>query len=540
MIIRELVTRIGFQFDKTGFDRAASNIEELKHRVLGLAQAFSLPVFAEGLKHLVYGAVELGSRLNDTAEAFGITTEALQRFQYVAGLSGIKAAQFNAAMGPLSRQIFAAGEGSKEAAALFHKFGISFKDTHGNLLPTEEVIGNIAERISKMTDPAEQAGLAMKFFGRSGARLVPILKQGREGLRKAGLGLERLGGPVSKEAIEALDALGDRTDESHTAFERLKVSIAMGVVPVFTKMATALGSAYGSLSKLVERTHIAQAAILGLGTVLTFFALRAAIAFLPVLLPLTLTAAGIAVLTLAYEDLWVSLKGGDSLLNRFVKWCHTAKDSADGLAGAIARIGDYLFNLTAPLERLMDMADRAPTLETKARIAPGGQIDETPRINGQAVEKRVRKAPFGLGPDVTYYVPAPVDPATGVPNALDASNTNDVQQNGSPLLTPKEFRNRYDIDLDRRLDRGRYGEDAKPLLSSPGPLLTTSEQAAPQGGGGSVDNSQIHVEAPITITQLPGEDGEALAARMRQQFDTTLRKVVKDARAATLPRVKVQ
>lgn len=494
MIIRELVTRLGFQFDKTGFDRAASNIDALKSKVMDLAAAFSLPAFASGLKHLVYGAVELGSKLQDTAEQFGISTEALQRFQYVAGSVGIQAAQFNAAMSPLSRQIYAAGEGSKEAAALFHKYGIAFKDARGHLLPTEEVIGNIAESISKIKDPAEQAGVSMKFFGRAGARLVPILKKGREGLRQAGLGLERLGGPVTQETIDSLDDLGDRTDETTIAFTRLKVAIATGVLPVFTSVVTGIGSAIGTLSRMVDRTHIAQAAIIALGATLSFFALRAAVAFLPVLLPLALAAAGIGVLIIAYEDLWVALQGGDSLLGRFVKWCETAKDSATGLAGAIARIGHYLFTLLSPAERLMDMFDRAE------------KFDGDNRIRGQSYDKKVRRG-IGGAPDVTYYVPSPVDPLTGVPNALDPTDPNDARTpptiNGSPLLTDHE---RYLRDRENR--------------NSP-----------------VIDNSQVNLDAVFNVTQRPGEDGEALAVRMRREMETTINKLVKDARAANLPRV---
>lgn len=495
MIIRELVTRIGFQFDKTGFDRAASNIDELKSKVTQLAAAFSLPVFISGVRNLVNEAASLGSHISDTAEQFGVSIEALQRYQYTANLAGVKTEQFNAALAPLSRQIFEAGNGSKEAAEIFRKFGVALKDSSGKALSTEEVIGSIADQIAKIDDPAKQAGLAMRFFGRSGSKLVPILKQGREGLRQIGLGLDRLGGPISKEAAESLDALDDRTAEVNTAFARLKVSIAMGLVPWFTRMTEAAGTAYGALSKMIERTHIAQAAIIGLGTVLTFFALRAAVAFLPVLAPLALTAAGVSLLILAYEDLWVTLKGGDSLLSRFVKWCATAKDTADGLAGVIARLGDYLFNLTAPLERLMDMGDRSV------------KLDANNRINGQAYEKKVRKG-IGGAPDVTYYVPAAVDPISGVPNSIDNLDPSNARNapviNGSPMLTDHE-----------QFMRDRSNRNS--------PVI---------------DNSQVKLDAVFNITQRPGEDGEALAARMRQDFDTTVRKMVNDARAATLPRVK--
>lgn len=503
MIVRELVTKLGFQYDPTPVKKADADTNALKGKIEGLLGLLTSGAIANGFRRLVYGAVEIGSRLNDTAEQFGISTEALQRFQYTAGLAGVKAEQFNAAMGPLSRQIFAAGEGSKEAAGLFHKFGIAFKDAKGDLLPTEEVIGNIAERISKIDSPAEQAGLAMKFFGRAGARLVPILKQGREGLRQAGLGLERLGGPISKETIEALDSLGDRTDELHLAFSNLKVIIASYLVPAFTSVVTWLGTAVGSFRKIVEQSKIAQSAMIALAGIMAFFALRAVISLAPVLLPIIGIAAGVAGLVLLFDELWVTLKGGDSLLNRFVTWCTDSTIKAEGLLGVIKEIGNTIFTLGDKVYDFLHPDEARSganagrnngSVHAKYTSEDGSTLTDE---NGRKLERRQTEGFMGFGKK-TYYVPA------------GGGDTNDL----APV--------------------GAGGEGGYNTLG-PGNISDLAPMIRPQtllGGGSSIKN-----DVQITVNPSAGMDEQALAVHVKQQFDAHLSNAVKNARAATLPSV---
>lgn len=512
MIVRELVTKLGFQYDPTPVKKADADTDALKGKLEGLLGLFTAGAIAAGFQRLVHGAVEVASRLNDTANQFGISTEALQRFQYTAGLAGVKAEQFNAAMGPLSRQIFAAGEGSKEAAGLFHKFGIAFKDSKGELLPTEEVIGNIAERISKIESPAEQAGLAMKFFGRAGAKLVPVLKGGREALRQAGLGMERLGGPIAQETIESLDTLGDRTDELHTSFTNLKVVIASYLAPALTSVVTWLGTAVGSFRKIVENSRLAQSAMLTLAGVMAFFALRAVIALAPVLLPIMGIAAGIGLLVLGFDELWVTFKGGDSLLNRFVKWCTDSTVKAEGLLGVIKAIGNEVFTL----------GDKVYDFLHPDEAKSGQQGKNGGPIQTKYVDENGK---FLQGEDgVTYQK---------VEAAYD-----ERQDWLSRKLFGKLQREHYvpvgapGGDINDLAPMGAGGEGGYNTLG-PGDINDLAPMVRPQGGGATNVKNDVQIE----VHAAPGMSAADVGIEVKRQFQDEMTKAVKGARAATLPSV---
>lgn len=557
MIIRELVTKLGFQFDGTVLARADKKVSDFKTNAVGLASVMGqqsagimgvnaalgqsnaliagvsssmtvlakntqpavkqvseltnklkdlATLFASGaivkyIVNMVHHAVELGSRIQDTSDRFGVATESLQRFQYVAAMNGVRAEQFNDALAPLSRSIYAAGHGSKEAAAQFTKYGIALKDSHGKLLPTEEVIGNIAEAVSKVKDPAEAAGLAMKFFGRNGAKLVPVLKKGRQGLHAAMQELDQLGGPVSADTINALANLGDRVEVVDGAFENLKMTVVAGLVPAFTAIINYVGGAIGTFKRWIEASHIAQAAFIALGTVIGFFALRALVAMAPVLIPLGLIAAGVVLLTLAFEDMWVTLKGGDSLLGRFVKWCDDSNTSATGLLKTIHDIGHAVFGLGEkvydalhPFEpKAGDQNDPANSPMQGYNDAYGG-FTNTDGKRFKRIKPENKGDPLGRwlhGDAPDMYLPAEGDTAGLAPMN---GNSDFGTLAGGAELGPMRDRNGF------------------------GSMQTTN-------------NTEVKIE----VHPSQGMNEEQLAVFTKQQFDNHFGKVVKNARAATLP-----
>lgn len=65
----------------------------------------------------------------------------------------------------------------------------------------EQEMFKIADRLSRIEDPGERARVAIEAFGKSGAKLIPILKDGADGVRKLG---EEFG-KFSEEEIEDIE-----------------------------------------------------------------------------------------------------------------------------------------------------------------------------------------------------------------------------------------------------------------------------------------------------------------------------------------------
>ncbi|MBS4048579.1 MAG: phage tail tape measure protein, partial [Alphaproteobacteria bacterium] len=161
------------------------------------------------------------------AEQLGVSTDALQAYQFAATQSGIKSEELNTALARLSRTVGEAANGSTNAIKAFRDLGVGILDAGGNLRATEDILGDVATAIAAIDDPARRAAAAVDFFGKSGQKLLPLLSGGKQGLdgfiesaRKAGVILD-------KDLIAAADKASDRISAltfKLTAFGKIAVA----------------------------------------------------------------------------------------------------------------------------------------------------------------------------------------------------------------------------------------------------------------------------------------------------------------------------
>ncbi|HBZ58591.1 MAG TPA: hypothetical protein DEO49_05535 [Sutterella sp.] len=106
----------------------------------------------------------------------------------------------------------AAGNNAK-AASLFKTLGISLKDAQGKVRNAADVMPQLAEAMRLNENPALRTQMAMDLFGRSGKKLIPLLKQGSAGLRAMSQRAKDLGIVVSSEAVAAGGELNNTFSE---------------------------------------------------------------------------------------------------------------------------------------------------------------------------------------------------------------------------------------------------------------------------------------------------------------------------------------
>ena len=148
--------------------------EHLKKYVGVFAGIFA----AHELKEFFEATIEQAAHLQDLSEKLGVGTDELQKFQFAAKLAGVDSEGAAGAIGKLNRAIGQAIGGSKEAKEKFEKLGIELKEKNGDLRGAGEVILDLADKMKELKSAPEKTALAMKFFGRSGAALVPMLQEG--------------------------------------------------------------------------------------------------------------------------------------------------------------------------------------------------------------------------------------------------------------------------------------------------------------------------------------------------------------------------
>lgn len=226
--------------------RLASGATAAGTAIAGFAAGFSVLAAGQYVRSLLDAAGGLG----ELAEQAGVGTDALQILQFAGAAAGVSAEQLQGALQQLTRRIGEAGTGSGEMAKAFYELGISARNTDGSLRSTEDVLGDIADRIAAAEDPAERARIAVELFGRSGQTLLPILSQGRAGLQEFEASARAAGVVLSGTLIGQADAAGDSIGALILRVTALQQRLAALSAPTITAAVARLDEALTALGRL--------------------------------------------------------------------------------------------------------------------------------------------------------------------------------------------------------------------------------------------------------------------------------------------------
>lgn len=246
------------------------------------------------------------SHIQDLADKAGISTEAVQKLDFVAKQTGSTFDEISGAIAQMSNRLV---EGDKSAVAGLERMGLSVSTLRS--LSPDKAFEEIAAAIAKVPDPMEQSKLAMDLFGKSGAQLLPTLKADIEGLSAAA--------PImGDEMVKAGDKFDDSMAKVQARLDVLKAQSLLPVLEVFDALPgsvqTGVAAFVGLLPTITSVTS-AFALIVGPGAigaaVATFFTTTLPAAFaavVPFLGPVGIIAAGVAAVVIAWKN-WDTIVG---------------------------------------------------------------------------------------------------------------------------------------------------------------------------------------------------------------------------------------
>lgn len=141
--------------------------------------AFALAVgveSVEALKELVLHTLETAAALQHLSEQTGASAQALSGFAPVATISGTAMDQIGVGLVKLSKGLAGVDDETKGATQALAFLGIKAKDAGGNLRDPAEVMNDIALKLGDFQDGAGKTAIALELFGKSGATMLPFLK----------------------------------------------------------------------------------------------------------------------------------------------------------------------------------------------------------------------------------------------------------------------------------------------------------------------------------------------------------------------------
>lgn len=204
--------------------------------VAALGNGFKSLLPALGVAALVgfaKSSLAAAADIGEMAEQLGISTDALQTYQFAAGQSGVKAEEMQTAVARLTRTIGDASNGNSEAIKSFRDLGIGILDAGGNLRTTEAILNDIADAIERTEDPAKRAAAAVDFFGKSGQKLLPLLSGGSAGIRAFTAEARAAGQVISNALIKDADAAADKMAALNAQIQKFgQLGAAFGAGPI--------------------------------------------------------------------------------------------------------------------------------------------------------------------------------------------------------------------------------------------------------------------------------------------------------------------
>jgi hypothetical protein len=185
-------------------------------------------------------------RLGQLADRLGVSFNFVQVLEAAADETGSSVEALGGSFTKFLRTVNEARNGTKSAVAAFKDLRISADDVRDG--DPEALFTRTAEALLRLPDPAQRTATAMALFGKSGAELLPVLKQ----LGTAAIDLERIGGALTEQQRADLDAFGDAMDRVGIASDGLWKQITANFAGIGKSVSDSTAESIGGLNRFIR------------------------------------------------------------------------------------------------------------------------------------------------------------------------------------------------------------------------------------------------------------------------------------------------
>ena len=210
-------------------------------RLGALAGRLSLLFGAAGGGAFALGteAATAAAEASKFASMVGLSTGNWQEYAGAATMAGMEADELASLMLTLQERAVNAARGEKGDIEMLKLMGISAKNAKGELKNADTLLLELADRVKKMREAGEMgkaAGIMNQLGGEEGARLLDLLKNGREGLLAMRKEARELGLVLSDETLESALEYGSAINRVKATFRGLGLTLGTAFLPSLTKL----------------------------------------------------------------------------------------------------------------------------------------------------------------------------------------------------------------------------------------------------------------------------------------------------------------
>ncbi len=198
--------------------------------VVGAAAAAALTALTVRSFESIDALAKVSDRLN-------VSTQALAAFHVAGDLAGVGGEELDRNLQKMTRTIAEAAVGTGAAKDELRALGLDARQLAQ--LPLDEQFRQIASRIGEVDNASQQLRISIALFGREGAGMVNLMREGSEAFDEARAFAERFGLAVSRVDAAKIEQANDAAALAMKVFEGLGNIIAVEVAPYVTGIANA-------------------------------------------------------------------------------------------------------------------------------------------------------------------------------------------------------------------------------------------------------------------------------------------------------------
>ncbi len=221
---------------ETDTKRAQKRLEELKKEAqdMGKAIGLSFSGFATGAALMIKSSIDTMDAMSKLAQQSGVTVEQFSGLAYAADLAGISQDDLASSLVKLNRSMFDVFSGAEDAGKGFAALGVEVVNADGTIKDSTALMQELAGKFSAMKDGAEKTAIAVDIFGKSGAKMIPLLNGGSEGITELIAEAETLGIVLSTDTAKRAEEFNDIITRLQGSVQGLANRTSVELIPAMT------------------------------------------------------------------------------------------------------------------------------------------------------------------------------------------------------------------------------------------------------------------------------------------------------------------
>jgi hypothetical protein len=243
-----------------GVEGKAKNLGMAVRGVGNAFKALFAAAAVAGFSAFVKGAIDSADAFGKLSTRTGIAADKLQAFANAGKLADVSQSDLETGLRTLARTQGEAADGVKTYSEAYAKLGLSVKRADGSLKPSDQLLGEIADKFADLPNGPEKAAIAMDIFGRSGSKLITMLNGGSEAL-------ERFNYETSENFAQNAEYFNDQISILQIQFDGFRKQLADALLPALNAILEVFSDLFDSGQDFTPLFQVIEAGIRGVASV---------------------------------------------------------------------------------------------------------------------------------------------------------------------------------------------------------------------------------------------------------------------------------